>query len=261
MRSFHKRRVRDREGKALVEGHRLVCDLIESGMTPSFALYSAPGPKLRAALETLPAANVALASPEVVQRCCDTVSPQGVVAVIDRPSIPLPSTMHTVLICDGIHDPGNLGTLVRSGAGLGADAVVLTGDCVDFWGPKTLRASMGAAFRLPHLVLHSWEDVRALMEDRGVRMYAADGRAPLPHYDVDWSQPSALIVGAEAQGLGEASRADLEDGSITGVHIPLAAGVESLNAAIAGAIVLGEAQRQRMIGAGGRGRGDDLPEG
>ncbi|CAN0226554.1 unnamed protein product, partial [Hapterophycus canaliculatus] len=69
----------------------------------------------------------------------------------------------TVLICDGIQDPGNLGTLVRTAAGLGVDALVLTGSCVDYWAPKTVRASMGASFRLPSLRLESWREVAGEM--------------------------------------------------------------------------------------------------
>ena len=70
------------------------------------ALRASPGPRLRAALETLTAAVVSVAAPEVVQRCCDTVTSQGVVALVDRPTLPFPETLRTVLICDGIQDPG-----------------------------------------------------------------------------------------------------------------------------------------------------------
>eukprot|EP00752_Nemacystus_decipiens_P006722 g6045.t1 len=259
MRTFHKRRTRDESGKVLAEGHRLVCDLIEGGHTPTLvivspeALRASPGPRLQAALETLSADLVAVAPAEVVQRCCDTVTSQGVVALVERPVLPLPTALQTVLICDGIQDPGNLGTLVRTAAGLGADGVVLTGTCVDYWSPKTVRASMGASFRLPSIRLESWEEVVELMRARSVRMYAAEGGAGLSHFDADWTSPSALVVGAEARGLGEAARRGLESGDIVGVSVPLQGGVESLNAAVAGAIVLGEAQRQRLVA--GRGVG------
>jgi tRNA(Leu) C34 or U34 (ribose-2'-O)-methylase TrmL len=77
------------------------------------------------------------------------------------------------------------------------------------------------------------------------------------YYQVPWSEPSALVVGAEAEGLSAAAREDLAAGVITGVHVPLASGVESLNAAVAGAVILGEAQRQRAIAAAGGGGGGD----
>lgn len=91
-------------------------------------------------------------------------------------------------------------------------------------------------------------------------MYAAEGSASASYYDADWTSPSALVVGAEARGLGGAARQGLESGEIVGVSVPLEGGVESLNAAVAGAIVLGEAQRQRAMvervgGGGGGGSG------
>ena len=86
-----------------------------------------------------------------------------------------------------------------------------------------------------------------LMRSRGVRMYAADGGAILSHFDANWTLPSALVVGAEARGLGDDARRGLERGDILGVSVPLDGNVESLNAAVAGAIVLGEAQRQRVV--------------
>ena len=78
-------------------------------------------------------------------------------------------------------------------------------------------------------------------------MYAAEGSASVSYYDADWTSPSALVVGAEARGLGDAARQGLESGEILGVSVPLDAGVESLNAAVAGAIVLAESQRQRAM--------------
>lgn len=78
-------------------------------------------------------------------------------------------------------------------------------------------------------------------------MYAAEAGASLAHYDADWTSPSALVVGGEAWGLGEHARRGMATGEIVGLSIPLAGGVESLNAAVAGAIVLGESQRQRAL--------------
>lgn len=94
-----------------------------------------------------------------------------------------------------------------------------------------------------------------LMTAHGVQMYAAEGSAMLSYIDADWTVPSALVVGAEAEGLGSDTRRGLEGGQVVGVRIPLVADVESLNAAVAGAIVLGEAQRQRAVAQQGLGAG------
>eukprot|EP00611_Tribonema_gayanum_P002742 TRINITY_DN12078_c0_g1_i1.p1 TRINITY_DN12078_c0_g1~~TRINITY_DN12078_c0_g1_i1.p1 ORF type:complete len:336 (-),score=70.61 TRINITY_DN12078_c0_g1_i1:50-1057(-) len=254
IRTLHKRKTRDSEGRALLEGCRLVTDALEAGLSPDLvlvspeALASPGGSALSALLQRLSSDVVCLASGDCVARACDTVSPQGVVAVVARPLLPLPETVRLALVLDGVSDPGNMGTLVRTAAALGVDAVVMTGACVDLWSPKALRASMGAAFRVPSVAMGTWHEARELLRARGLALYAADGSAATAHWEVPWSQPSALVVGSEAEGLSQAAREDLERGDITGIRIPLSNGVESLNAAVAGAIVLGEAQRQRQHG-------------
>lgn len=97
------------------------------------------------------------------------------------------------------------------------------------------------------------------MQMRNVRMFAAEGGASLSHFDADWTAPSALVVGAEARGLSDVARVGLDNGQVTGVSVPLEGGVESLNAAVAGAVVLGEAQRQRTISARGSTRPGGRP--
>lgn len=97
------------------------------------------------------------------------------------------------------------------------------------------------------VVVFFFKYVSELMQAHGVRIYAAEGGAGLSHFDADWTSPSALVVGAEARGLGDSARRGLDSGQVVGVSVPLAGGVESLNAAVAGAVVLGEAQRQRAM--------------
>ncbi|KAG5186178.1 tRNA/rRNA methyltransferase [Tribonema minus] len=254
IKTLHKRKSRDSEGRVLVEGCRLVTDALKAGLSPDLvlvspeALASPGGSALSALLQRLSSDVVCLASGDCVARACDTVSPQGVVAVVARPLLPLPETVRLALVLDGVSDPGNMGTMVRTAAALGVDAVVMTGACVDLWSPKALRASMGAAFRVPSVATGTWRETRELLQARGLALYAADGGAATAHWEVPWSKPSALVVGSEAEGLSQAAREDLDRGVITGIRIPLSNGVESLNAAVAGAIVLGEAQRQRQHG-------------
>jgi RNA methyltransferase, TrmH family len=255
-RTLHKRKTRDAEQRLLVEGRRLVSDALQAGLTPELilvtpeALYGELGQQLSDVLEQVPNGRdiIAVTDKDRIRKACDTVTPQGVVAVMQRPHLPTPTKLGLVLVLDSIRDPGNLGTLIRTAAGLGADAVVLSGDCVDIWSPKSLRSSMGAAFRIPNICLQSWSETKALLGTAGVQMFAADGNAELTYYNADWSsQPSALVVGAEADGLCNAARQDMLNGAIVGLKIPLANSVESLNAAVAGAIMLSEAQRQRQI--------------
>lgn len=166
---------------------------------------------------------------------------QGLVAVFDRPHIALPPTPTLTLICDEIRDPGNLGTLLRSAAGAGVHAVILTSGCADVWGLKVLRSGMGAQFRLPMETSKSWNDIVGYLQLTESTLRVAEGTADVDYTEVDWSVPSALVVGSEADGPSEGAFRAAKDK----VAIPLAGGVESLNAAMAGSIILFEAQRQR----------------
>ena len=264
VKKLHSRRQREKHGMILLEGHRLILDALGAGLLPEFVVLHdealdddvARGPQLRAALEALEPNRVLRAPMNVVEALADTQTPQGVIAVLPQPSLPMPERPSLVLVCDAVSDPGNLGTLLRSAAGAGVGAALLTAGCSDAWGLKVLRAGMGAHYRLPLRSVHSWADASRQLATWGVVPLAADAAGESAHFEVDWSPPSALVVGSEAHGLSPEVRADP---MVRLCRIPLeasmptgggaggeASGVESLNAAVAGSIILFEAQRQRL---------------
>ena len=253
IKKLHVQRQRKKLGLVLLEGHRLVLDALGAGCVPDAvvlhdgALNSHPeGERLRDALQVLAPGRVMRAPPEIVDELSDTLTPQGVLAVVPQPSLPLPPSPELVLVCDAVSDPGNLGTLLRSAAGAGVGAALLTPGCSDAWGLKALRAGMGAQLRLPVRSVDSWEAAASQLDAWGSRILAADAAGPVNHYEVDWRQPSALVVGSEAHGLSASVR---EDSNVQLCRIPLGEdGLESLNAAVAGSIILFEAQRQRLTG-------------
>lgn len=239
-----KREARAAEGAFVVEGRRAVADALAAGARPRLVLLREGAEEALAA--TLPAATtVRRVADRVFDRLSDVATPQGVLAVFAMPEWladggeagpPL------ALVVDRLRDPGNLGTLLRAAAGVGVGAVYLAPETVDPFNPKVVRAGMGAHFRVPLLPLDgaAGERLRAAYPLRAV----ARGGAATAYDAVDWRGPAALIVGAEAEGVSPAVAAL---GTVE-VAIPLAAGVESLNAAVAGAIVLFEAARQRRAG-------------
>lgn len=165
-----------------------------------------------------------------------------------RPERTLPSDATLVLIADEVHDPGNLGTLLRSAAASGANAVATTTGCADVWGLKALRAGMGAQFHIPVQTTMQWDSLTCYTRDNRLHVYvAAASHDAVPYTNVDWRLPSALIIGSEANGASPAAFAAAE----TAVYIPMAAAVESINAAMAGTVVLFEAQRQRHVTSAG----------
>ena len=164
-------------------------------------------------------------------------------AIVQKPSISWPRKVSFVLICDGISDPGNMGTLLRTAAGAGVDGTLLMRGCADPWNPKTLRSGMGAHFIQPVATDMSWAQVDDHLTEWGCRVCAAEGgkQGAVPYYEMDWTRPTALVIGSEARGAGiEARRRAAQT-----VSIPLDNGVESLNAAVAGAIIAFEVKRQR----------------
>jgi TrmH family RNA methyltransferase len=149
-----------------------------------------------------------------------------------------------VLICDDIQDPGNLGTILRTAEAAGVTTTLLTPDCVDLYNPKVVRAGMGAHFRLPALAGIGWDEVAELLHelDRpSDRVFATEAHEDRAYDENDWSRPSALIVSNEAHGLSKQAR----EASSQLLAIPMLGGTESLNAAMAAAVVLFEAARQR----------------
>ena len=239
------------------------------------------------------------ATPKVLQACTDTVTNQGIVAIVDIPNEERllqddSSSKDTVrtsappvyLVLDAVSDPGNLGTLIRSATATGAAALVcLPGTC-DPWNPKAVRSAMGTTFTLPIWNANSWEDCcEQLLEAGCSQIWAAtmleagedddqsgkNNRGAGSHFGVDWmSEPAALVIGSEGNGLTQTvrqavkiGRQDVADSNSTAadvptiennkqfvnvnaVHVPMQAGIESLNAAVCGSVIMFEYLRQKI---------------
>lgn len=240
-------RQRRKEGAFVVEGVRLVEEALAANRV--LALFVCPEllashERSRAFLDSLPddpGYSLIHVTPDVFATLADTATPQGVVAVCSLPeetSLPLQASLAVLL--DGVQDPGNAGMILRAAAAAGADGVLFGPGSVDPYNPKALRGAMGAHFRTTLLSLRDADAVHEIAGRFSQRVVAAarDGA----RYDtLDWSEPTLLIVGAEAQGASELAR-NLQT---TAVSIPLASGVESLNVGMAAGILLFEAVRQR----------------
>lgn len=241
------RRERRRERLFVLEGVRLVADVLAHGGVIELVLYAPEqldetwdGQQLLVQLERVSQRYVV--SPRVIAAAADTQHPQGVVALVRWPRI-MPGRPGVVLVVDAIQDPGNLGTLLRSAEAVGVAQVLCIAGTVDAYGPKVVRAAMGAHMRLALEQDVSWEEAMEWLSAVD-RVYGADPGAAMPYYAVDWRQPSALIVGNEAHGMSEGARAV----ATTLIGIPMKGRAESLNAAMAGSVILFEALRQRSRG-------------
>lgn len=248
-RKLQRRRQRVRSGTLLIEGVRLVRDAIQSGATieklfyaPTLIADNATALALIAQSEAVGLTALACTE-EIFHALTETVTPQGIAAVVALPALLLPTPLQFTLILDQVRDPGNAGTLVRSAEAAGVDAVLFGPETVDPFNDKVVRAGMGAHFRLPIRTCATWSAIHALLAPQQT-LYVAQATATLAYTAVDWSAPCALVVGGEATG------ASVETATFAqALAIPMHRQVESLNAAIAGAVILFEAARQRRTRA------------
>lgn len=248
------RRVRDgREpGWVFVEGLRLAEECLRSGLEITVAFYRASEePRQQRLLDALSAQGVPChdTAPAVLESLSDTVQGQGIVLLARRPAPASLEQAGLLLGLDRVQDPGNLGTLLRTAEAAGVDGIVLLGGCADVYSPKVLRASMGAAFRLPVVTLADADDLFKLTDRLQVSGVAAAGSGECDYDAHDWSAPTLLLLGNEANGVAP----DLLARCDRRLRIPLARGVESLNVAAAGAVMLFEAARQRRRSAAQQG--------
>lgn len=238
------RRFRQRERAFVAEGSRWAADVAAMQVIPLSIFVTedwrntAVHADILAQLETYTQRPSLLVTPQVMAAMSDTATPPGILLVLPIQPRPLPAAPTLLLILDGIGTPGNLGTMLRTAAAAGVEAVLLAPGCVDAYNPKAVRGSMGALLRLPVHAL-SWAEIGKVVKDTAV--YAATIDAATIYTQVNWQRPSSLIIGSEAHGISS------EALQITGsrITIPMHAATESLNAAVAAGVILFEAARQR----------------
>ncbi|MGC8855874.1 MAG: TrmH family RNA methyltransferase [Anaerolineae bacterium] len=234
-------RQRREAGAFLVEGIRLVEEAGRSPWPIRFVLHdealSQRGSELIAQFRARQI-DCETVSPTLLKSLSETKTPQGILAVVEWHPLPLPASPTFVLIPDQIRDPGNLGTLLRSAAAAGVEAVLLPPETTDAFAPKVLRAGMGAHFRLPIQPL-PWDEIAE--QTRGLRIYLAEMDG-LPCWQANLRAPLALIVGGEAEGASRAAR----QLATQKISIPMRAQIESLNAGVAGSVLMFEVMRQRF---------------
>lgn len=249
VRKLHRPKERHRQGLFLLEGtHLLQTVQAENYPIETFCCtpeWQARYPKIWAWGEQQ-ATEARLVSAEALKAMATTITPDGVIATASRKNARIASSddfFHPLslgVILDRVQDPGNLGTIIRTTAAAGGEGLALSSDSVDVDHPKVLRASAGQWFRLPMGVFDSLPTVLQSLTTQ--QIVATSPTADLTYWDLDFCQPTLLLMGNEGAGLSP----DLMALATHQVKIPLAAGVESLNVAIATALLLYEAQRQRQ---------------
>ena len=271
LKSLSIKKKRDDLKLVLAEGHRLVLDALKAGAIPHYVMYSDKAfdsplkNRLQDELRSLPrSCSISRGTDSILGLLTDTVSNQGLVAAFEKPANfkedqnALGLTKITekdnplTVILDKVRDPGNMGTLLRSCFGLGASSVVAVDAC-DVWSSKVMRSAMGVQLTtgtvMPIVELFDWRDLYDVLGEyesaqHEMQIVVADGSAgSIPYYDIDFTLPTALVIGSEADGASASATG--APGRVVRACIPMQRNLESFNAAVAGSVLLAEAARQR----------------
>lgn len=248
------RKLRDRKGRReygafVTEGLRSVQEALMAGQKPiilvlSESFQSALLPEIASAVETCQSALSV--SDDFMARISDTENPQGILAVF---SIPEPQTWKSILSPTGryamlerVQDPGNVGTIIRTADACAFDAVLLMANCADVYNSKVMRSTMGSIWHLPVLTIAEGDEEALIhtMQGMGIRVLAADPKGEKSLWETDLSSGFGIVIGNEANGLSEKMKTMVD----TNITIPMPGKSESLNAAVAAAILMMESVRQ-----------------
>ena len=235
-------------GHIAIEGEHLLLEAIAAGLTIAAVFIRRGSESLLGHLQLPDTAEIIALPPDIFSSAVSTESPQGIAALVDPPAFTLDQILNArgtplILIAARLQDPGNLGTLIRSAEAFAATGFITLPATVSPWNQKALRASAGSVFRLP-VVAAGEAEIFTALESRDIATLAAvatDGE-PLTQHDL--TRPAALILGNEGAGIP----LEILRRTTARVTISTPRPVESLNAAIAGSILLYEASRQRQAG-------------
>jgi len=191
-------------------------------------------------------------SDDVMKKMADTQTPQGVLAVVSQYHYTEEEVLEgynkddegakpLILILENIQDPGNLGTMLRSGEGAGVTGVILGKGSADIYNPKVIRSTMGSIFRMPFIYVENLAEMIKKLSANGINTYAAHLKGTKNYDEFDYTKPTAFLVGNEGNGLTK----ETADAATEYILIPMKGEVESMNAATSAAILTFEASRQR----------------
>lgn len=249
-----KGKVRREQSSFVVEGLKMVLEAPENRLKEIFISESFAGDKKNKALVLAKAEQaqifVETVSDKVFRDISDTITPQGVMAVVSSKTWSWESLLQKsghenklILLLESLQDPGNLGTILRTGEGAGIDGVILNKNCVDAYMPKVIRSTMGSIYRVPIAVAEDLSEVVSQMKAMGMGVFAAHLKGEKNYCQQDFRKDTCFMIGNESNGLSE----NLAGMATDYIRIPMSGRVESLNAGIAAALLMYEARRQRDI--------------
>lgn len=233
---------RKKQGMFVIEGQRIIADSLKYVPELVDTVYMS-----ESYAGTIPdGVRTETVSDSVFAHMCDTVTPQGILAVVKMPCSSYEDVVHAdgpvkLLVLENIQDPGNLGTMLRTAEAAGMTGIIMSRDTVDIFSPKVTRATMGSIFRVPFVYTADMgETVRRLQKD-GIRVYATYLHGGRPYRESGYADRAAVLIGNEGSGL----KAETAEAADERIFIPMEGQIESLNASVAAALMMFELKCDR----------------
>ncbi|MBQ2747129.1 MAG: RNA methyltransferase [Firmicutes bacterium] len=245
LRELSVKKYRDRSGKYIIEGENLIEEAVKSGIRPELIVVREDYEgKANAFLDE--AEETVFMSRQLFEKVAQTETSQGIMAVVEK-KVYTPDEFYeivgdgNVVFLDRLQDPGNIGTVIRTAEAAGYKGVISLKGTGDIYSPKTVRATTGSVFRMPVLVVDDLVTATGRIKEAGKKLVATCMDGSVVYYEADLTKDIVLIIGNEGNGISD----ELQELSDIRVNIPMMGKVESLNASIAAAILMYEAQRSK----------------
>ena len=240
---LNKSKQRKKEKCFVAEGIRMVAETPADRLEKIYvseSFYKNP-PELRG----LDLSKALVVDDQVFRQVSDTQTPQGIMAIVRQKENSLEDILKQpkalLLFLENIQDPGNLGTMMRTAEGAGVTGIIMSRESVDIYNPKTIRATMGSLYRMPFVYVEDFCGTVRMAKAKGIRLYAAHLKGKNTYDGEDYKQPTGFLIGNEGNGLTK----EAADSATDYIRIPMGGQLESLNAAVAAAVLMYEANRQR----------------
>lgn len=250
--SLKEKKYRDELNLFVVEGFRLVEEAIQSNWQLEACIYieeAKEESRIQELLNVLESNNCRIVevSNDIFGKITDVKQPQGIMAIMKKCEYHLDDFLASVekpffVVLDGVQDPGNVGTIIRTAAAAGCTGIILTKGCADVFAAKVVRASMGSLFHVPLFENIIREELVDSLRKCGIALFSTSLESSSNYFKIDFNKPVAVVFGNEGNGVSQ----QLLEESEERLHIPLLGNVESLNVAASAAVILYEALRQRQ---------------
>lgn len=245
LKALKKRKYREEYQQFVVEGSRFCTEaILHSSLIEAILVSEAivKQPNIQELLADF-SGKILIVEKKILERNLSTVNPQGIAGIVKMPQWDINAAINsgtTFLILDGIQDPGNLGTIIRTSLAAGVDAVFCLKGTVDIYNDKTLRSTMGAVFKLPVFYQEDKDLLITKLKENEIKLVLTDVKASTFHFQIEYPSKVAIVLGSEALGIQQITTGDYS------VKIPLQPHSESLNVAVAGSIIIYEVIRQKV---------------